>query len=78
MNVKSTRILITKTLEVETHPDLMMDEFNLKVDEYLNDLNENLKNNEKWRLALDEDPEVENPYRMWRGNYTFTIERRVA
>lgn len=77
MNVKKTQTQISKTLEVETHPDCTMDEFLREVNAYLDDLNENLENDEKWRLALDEDPEVENPYRMWRGNYTFTIERRV-
>ena len=74
---------MTKTYEVETHPDLTMREFNLKLQEVLNDLNqdlvtfENADENEKWKLSLDEDPEVENPYHMWRGMFTFTLERNV-
>jgi hypothetical protein len=74
---------MTKTYEVETHPDLTMSEFSLKLQEFLNDLNEglvtfeNADENEKWKLTLDEDPEVENPYHMWRGMFTFTLERNV-
>ncbi len=83
MNVKKTWTRMTKTYEVETHPDLTMSEFSLKLQEFLNDLNEglvtfeNADENEKWKLALDEDPEVENPYKMWRGMFTFTLERNV-
>jgi hypothetical protein len=81
MNVKKTWTRMTKTYEVETHPDLTMREFNLKLQEFLNDLNQDLVTfenaDEKWKLALDEDPEVENPYCMWRGMFTFTLERNV-
>jgi hypothetical protein len=83
MNVKKTWTQMTKTYEVETPLDLTMSEFNLKLQEFLNDLNQDLVTYEgvdekgKWKLALDEDPEVENPYRMWRGMFTFTLERNV-